>query len=615
MTTVQALRTRQRAKVAQAQEKTLDEIVSATKTTSTVVQAVDQQQSFDLVQTLLMSSFANLAYLRNLFPYECFANRYYAAVHRDVHCSYKDFVDGNLPGMETLAVGGRSKESSQPSLMVLLRGKTPQADKLLEWLDSIFDALHKKLLAAVQLSIIVDEANPSNVIETYTFSFTYTSNANVVGRRLAEMVLSGPDGKQVTIQDARSGLWSLVRQFLAINNFLPNLPDTRFLTCHLFYTPDCPRTYDPPGFATCSDFMMRLPNDELWKMDPQKCGRMDSGFHRVALEVAALMPASDNLVAVSGLQIPQKLKYPQLLSRTHDFEIGGGLINVEATTITKNSELRATYEHERSRNEKENRRKTPLRGAVQSQDFSLSTVEGPKRGTMEAKFLEKSQDRAKTPFHSNDGIATQILSPSRRQHEPSVGWAVSERKLAELKDKFREKRVKWWNVNAVTPGSIYTATDIASRIHLMITYMFAIDYKASITQALTKRMQDEGFLVRAFASQGKVSSQRGHPKFVVNQDPVVISARDQSYFSPLMWIDHHYELRQSNLIPGSQIASEMSASVQMIDGRERPPGGAEEGGHDSPQGYDSQIAMTVVQGRKRVNDEASLAGGRKHVKH
>ena len=90
--------------------------------------------------------------------------------------------------------------------------------------DSIFDALHKKLLAAVQLSIIVDEANPSNVIETYTFSFTYTSNANVVGRRLAEMVLSGPDGKQVTIQDARSGLWSLVRQFLAINNFLPNLP-------------------------------------------------------------------------------------------------------------------------------------------------------------------------------------------------------------------------------------------------------------------------------------------------------------------------------------------------------------------------------------------------------
>ena len=170
------------------------------------------------------------------------------------------------------------------------------------------------------------------------------------------------------------------------------------------------------------------------------------------------MPASDNLVAVSGLQIPQKLKYPQLLSRTHDFEIGGGLINVEATTITKNSELRATYEHERSRNEKENRRKTPLRGAVQSQDFSLSTVEGPKRGTMEAKFLEKSQDRvmqahtslathlllicgaplqAKTPFHSNDGIATQILSPSRRQHEPSVGWAVSERKLAELKDKFR----------------------------------------------------------------------------------------------------------------------------------------------------------------------------------
>ena len=167
------------------------------------------------------------------------------------------------------------------------------------------------------------------------------------------------------------------------------------------------------------------------------------------------MPASDNLVVDSGLQIPQKLKYPQLLSRTHDFEIGGGLINVEATTLTKHSESRATYEQERSRDEKENRRKWPIRGAVQSQDFSLSTAEGPKRGTMEAKSLEKSQDRvmqvhtilathlllihppqAKTPFHSNDGISTQILSPSRRQQEHSVGWVVSERKLAELKDKF-----------------------------------------------------------------------------------------------------------------------------------------------------------------------------------
>ena len=151
-------------------------------------------------------------------------------------------------------------------------------------------------------------------------------------------------------------------------------------------------------------------------------------------------------------------------------------------------------------------------------------------------------------------------------------------------------------------------------------------------------MKDEGFLVHAFASQRKVSSQRGHPKFEVNQDPVVISARDQSYFSPLMWIDHHvggpssyniavhvvpvivnivqqYELQQSNLIPGSQKASQMSASVQAIDGRERPQGGAEEGGHDSPQGYDSKKAMTVVQGRKRVNDEASLAGRRKHVKY
>lgn len=71
---------------------------------------------------------------RNLFPDVCFGQRNYTAVPRDVHCSYKSFVDDNLPFGESLAVIYRSKETGPRPLMVLLRGKTPQVDKLLEWL-------------------------------------------------------------------------------------------------------------------------------------------------------------------------------------------------------------------------------------------------------------------------------------------------------------------------------------------------------------------------------------------------------------------------------------------------------------------------------------------------
>ena len=177
---------------------------------------------------------------RNLFPHMCFGQRNYAAAPHGVHCSYKSFTDDNLPCTASPAVMQRSKELGHQPLMVLLRGKTAPVDKLLEWLvspraaneiavthhlqDGIFDALHKSVLAAVQFSIIADAANPSNVIESYTFSFKYTDNVHVVGRRLEGIIVTSPDGKQVTVQHARAGLWSIVRQCLVVNNFLPSLP-------------------------------------------------------------------------------------------------------------------------------------------------------------------------------------------------------------------------------------------------------------------------------------------------------------------------------------------------------------------------------------------------------
>lgn len=59
MVQVQAMQTRvtrNRLEAARTEKQTLDQAIFVEKPQSTVVQEVDQQQSFELVQTLLMSS-------------------------------------------------------------------------------------------------------------------------------------------------------------------------------------------------------------------------------------------------------------------------------------------------------------------------------------------------------------------------------------------------------------------------------------------------------------------------------------------------------------------------------------------------------------------------------
>ncbi|SLM33351.1 Zinc finger, RING/FYVE/PHD-type [Lasallia pustulata] len=655
MAQVQAMRTRvkqQQARFTQIETPTLPQVVAANGPHSTVVQAVDQQQSFEMVQTLLMSSLANLAYLRDLFPDMCFGQRDYAAVPRDLHCSYKSFVNDNLPLTDSLAVVKQSKASGARPLMILLRGKTPQVDKVLEWLDGIFDALRKSVLAAVQFSISADEANPSNVIETYTFSFTYTGNVNIVGRRLAEMTVAGPNGKRITVQDARAGLRSIVRQCMVLNNILPCLPDNCFLTCHLFYTPDCPRTFDPPGFAACSD-SMRIPSDEVWKMEVTNCGRMDAGYHSVGLEIASLMPASDNQAAGSAglLQIPQKLTYTKNVPRLQVGEVRGDGI----ASLRNEAHTNTTWMQEKHQKPQDDQGISPLGTTQKAQDEHFSTAQGPNGDALKDKSFEIFQ--IETASHSHDQVATQIESLNNPQWGYSASWVISPGRLAELAKKHKgnmqrserdaqdaEKQVvqcqcAWGNeegdmvececcytwqhlhcygyrgtrplehdthvcyrclLEGTEDALLLKITELA-RVRRALWVIYDEDFSRSnktVSQTLLhvksqviKRLKDEGFVIRA-SSQGKSSSKRARSeKFIVNYDPVVVSARDRDYFNPLVWIDHHYELRQSNVSPNSQIPHAMSASTQATDGKETEHGDKDEEVGDTENQTDELVEI------------------------
>lgn len=135
-----------------------------------------------------------------------------------------------------------------------------------------------------------------------------------------------------------------------------------------------------------------------------------------------------------------------------------------------------------------------------------------------------------------------------------------------------------------------------------------------VKSQVIKRLKDEGFVIRA-SSQGKSSSKRARSeKFIVNYDPVVVSARDRDYFNPLVWIDHHvcelsvysiirhvvptiidfvqqYELRQSNVSPNSQIPHAMSASTQATDGKETEHGDKDEEVGDTENQTDELVEI------------------------
>lgn len=90
----------------------------------------------------------------------------------------------------------------------------------------IFEALSKNVLDAIQLTILVDENEPQNVLESYTFSFKYTGARGDVNSRLESLSLDpvGCVANMKSAQTARTGMEMIVRRLITLSSFLPTLP-------------------------------------------------------------------------------------------------------------------------------------------------------------------------------------------------------------------------------------------------------------------------------------------------------------------------------------------------------------------------------------------------------
>ncbi|OJJ49137.1 hypothetical protein ASPZODRAFT_61443 [Penicilliopsis zonata CBS 506.65] len=286
---------------------------------------LQHQQSLEMVQIMLHVTLGTLFYLREFLPLECFDDRDLKQAHREQKFSYEDFVSSSgAPSSLSESVSEQTfgqRKRGQP-LKILLRNTNPKTDMILDLLEhGIFDALKKRVLEAIQLTVVVDKEAPENVLETYTFSFKYTSQSTDPNSCLESLSLDpvGCVADMRTTQAARTGLEMIVRRLITLSAFLPILPNKRSLGIHLFYTKDCSPDYDPPGFTASKDDIIRYPLEENWRKESQSCGSMTTADHKVGLRVTSMKWTGPDLEGSDAAPaIPEDIEYHDEVVRGSD---------------------------------------------------------------------------------------------------------------------------------------------------------------------------------------------------------------------------------------------------------------------------------------------------------
>lgn len=155
----------------------------------------------------------------------------------------------------------------------------------------------ERRLDGFRLSIYADKSKPQNILEAYTFSFTYTNNTNDARRELIGMGLPNLGNDAATVKGARANFEQFVRRLHHFEQFLPLLPSQsqdkacfriftnsdeqgeRYLLCHLIYSGPVPIVPNP-GFSASAKCDVFFPRNENWHRDGQNYGLAHLGSYR-----------------------------------------------------------------------------------------------------------------------------------------------------------------------------------------------------------------------------------------------------------------------------------------------------------------------------------------------
>ncbi|KAL8667084.1 MAG: hypothetical protein Q9202_001006 [Teloschistes flavicans] len=266
------------------QKRKMKQAISSTKVAHRLDIQQEQQQSFEVVHTILHS---------HLFPEDCFVDRTFDEVRNEAQDRFRNHI-GDASPKEKRMRHTKTESPSPKDLKLLRQDSAPE--------DGILEGVSKGKVTAAQFSICPDPADRAKVIESYTFRFHYGEKKNQSDQGVAAVTVSGIARVATSIGDVRASLMDLIKLIAAYTECMPDLPgmfeasriferlvskipiclrlETRFLTCHIFHLPDSTCDLQPFGFKISDDKAMTMPSNSDWRPKTVATGSVNAGHHR-----------------------------------------------------------------------------------------------------------------------------------------------------------------------------------------------------------------------------------------------------------------------------------------------------------------------------------------------
>ncbi|XP_013873160.1 HORMA domain-containing protein 1 [Austrofundulus limnaeus] len=204
-----------------------------------------EQQSLVVVKRLLAIAVSGITYLRGIFPARAYGNKYV-----------------------------------EDQKVMILKGDCDctGANQILKWMQGCFDAIEKKYLRTVIMSIYTDPKNPQNVTECYQFRIQYTTDgAHVDFESNNNQKLS-----TMSFGNTKKASILLVRKLYTLMQNLGTLPENICLNMKLAYYDDItPPDYQPPGFREADGDIMEFEQEPV----RLSMGEVATPFHCVKFDM------------------------------------------------------------------------------------------------------------------------------------------------------------------------------------------------------------------------------------------------------------------------------------------------------------------------------------------
>ncbi|KAF9059094.1 HORMA domain-containing protein [Rhodocollybia butyracea] len=264
---------------------------------------ISSAQSLAAVQTLLRAGLGCITFMRDLLPQDNFTESHFTTTDDSLaNSSSNSTVTFSSP------ITAKKKNINGFKIMTMSRGYTDEADRILNYLEyGIFDALQKQYLKSFIFAIYLDNKDPNNIVEAYTFNFHYHTIAGTdtvipimtLGDDLERMSLHGKDpvaeavrkGSVPTLKDVKRSVKTLIKTLITSMTQMDVLPKRRFATFKIFYTDDTPSEYEPPHFKAGDYerdkwYFATHGMDEV--PDTWSVGKVNAGWHDVEVSVSSI---------------------------------------------------------------------------------------------------------------------------------------------------------------------------------------------------------------------------------------------------------------------------------------------------------------------------------------